>query len=109
MRAKRALEEVARSAGTVRPSMLRMNHKGKGKDTGIAGLAMQTSSSSMQPSLPSQESMAGEPMASSSRPRQETASGRQSVLGEYWSAQVLASEQMEVSNINPITDAELWF
>ena len=109
MRAKRALEEVSRLAGTIRPPATQTNHKGKDKETEVARSATQTSSSSERPNLSSQESTAGGPTASGSRSRRGTTSGRQSVLGEYWGAEVLVSERLAASEINPITDADLWF
>ena len=90
MRARRALEEVSRQAGTVRPPASQSNHKGKDKETEATRPTTQTSSSS-------------------SRSRSGTTSGRQSVLGEYWRAEVPESMRPAASEINPTTDADLWF
>ena len=81
IRAKRVLEEVSRQAGTIRPPASQLNHKGKDKETEAARPAMQTSSSS-------------------SRSRSGTTSGRQSVLGEYWRAEVPGSVWLAASEIS---------
>jgi hypothetical protein len=109
MRAKRALEDVARLAGNARQPEICSKHKGKDKDTTVTRQAMQTPSHSLQPGVLTQERNVGETSSGSSRVRLEAAAGRQSVLEKYWNASALAAEQLEESQSNFNTDADPWF
>jgi hypothetical protein len=109
MRAKRALEDVTKIAGSSRQPIARSSRKGKEKDTGEARQTTQASIHRSQEGDPSQGRGTDEPRSSSSRVRQEGVSGRQSVLGEYWTAPAHTADQFEEIQTNLNNSEDSWF
>ena len=59
--------------------------------------------------MPSYRRRADASREASSRPRQETVPGRQSVLGDYWGTQVTEEEERLAEEMNHTAETEPWF
>jgi hypothetical protein len=103
MRAKKTLDEVVGNIERWKTVGARGN-KGKGRDDGGAPSATQGGSIGIpptsQPGQTSQVNRTSSHSRMSSRTRQEATSGRQSVLGEYWSQGTSGERQPETRQEN---------